>query len=66
MTPGEKYRHFKGGKYEVLMLAFNTDHNYTDVVYKNNANEVFTRNYDTWFDEVMPNITRFKKIEEKV
>jgi len=59
---GGIYKHFKGGIYEVLMLALNTDHGNTDVVYKNNIDEVFTRDLNTWFDEVKPGITRFKKI----
>ena len=63
---GKKYRHFNGGVYEVLMLAFNTDHNNTDVVYRNNKNQVFTRDYDTWLEEVRPGVKRFKKIDEEV
>ena len=55
---GRKYRHFKGGVYEVLMLALNTDHNNIDVVYRNSDNQVFTRNYDTWFDDVRPDVKK--------
>lgn len=34
VIPGKIYRHYKGGLYEVLHLAKNTDNNETMVIYR--------------------------------
>jgi hypothetical protein len=69
--PGEKYQHYKGGKYEVICLANHTDNNEPLVIYKSlSFGSIYARPLKEWFDIVNTKyfggreiqISRFEKI----
>ncbi|MED3716048.1 DUF1653 domain-containing protein [Geobacillus thermodenitrificans] len=48
----KKYRHYKGGIYELICIAKHTETEEKLVVYKNEKGEKFARPYDMFFEEV--------------
>lgn len=49
--PGEKYQHYKGGKYEVICLANHTDTKEPMVIYKSlSFGSIYARPLKEWFD----------------
>lgn len=48
----KKYRHYKGGIYELICIAKHTETEEKLVVYKNEKGEEFARPYDMFFEEV--------------
>jgi hypothetical protein len=48
----KKYRHYKGGIYELICIAKHTETEEKLVVYKNEKDEEFARPYDMFFEEV--------------
>jgi len=69
--PGEKYQHYKGGKYEVICLANHTDDKEPLVIYKSlSFGSIYARPLKEWFDIVNTKyfggreiqISRFEKI----
>ena len=51
--PGEKYQHYKGGKYEVICIANHTDNNEAMVIYKSlSFGSIYARPLVEWFDVV--------------
>jgi len=51
--PGEKYQHYKGGKYEVICLSNHTDTKEPLVIYKSLSFGGFhARPYSEWHDSV--------------
>lgn len=70
--PGKKYRHYKGGLYEVICLCPHTETTETLVIYKSLIfGSFYARPLSMWFDVVKPSsvelgydLTRFT-LEEK-
>ena len=68
--PGEKYQHYKGGKYEVICLANHTDDNEPLVIYKSlSFGSIYARPLTEWIEMINPQkagttylINRFEKI----
>jgi len=68
--PGEKYQHYKGGKYEVICLSNHTDNNEPLVIYKSlSFGSIYARPLTEWIEMVNPQkagttypINRFEKI----
>lgn len=60
---GKKYRHYKGGLYEVLTMATHSETNEVLVVYKSlYFGSVYVRPLSMWFDEIQldnKTVTRF-------
>lgn len=58
------YRHFKGGLYKVIDVAFHSeDSTKRFVLYQSIVTEVYwVRPYNNFFEEISPNKTRFTKI----
>lgn len=51
--PGEKYLHYKGGRYEVICIANHTDNNEAVVIYKSlSFGSIYARPLNEWFDFV--------------
>jgi hypothetical protein len=51
--PGEKYRHYKGGEYEVVCMCNHTETNEILVVYRSFSFGGFhARPYTEWFEEI--------------
>ena len=51
--PGEKYLHYKGGRYEVICIANHTDNNEAVVIYKSlSFGSTYARPLVEWFDIV--------------
>lgn len=49
--PGEKYQHYKGGKYEVICLANHTDNNEALVIYKSlSFGSIYARPLTEWIE----------------
>ena len=64
-----KYKHFKGGEYELIMVAKDSETQEDVVVYKAlyGENGVWVRPYNMFFEEIEregKKMQRFKKIEE--
>lgn len=60
--PGEKWRHYKGGTYEVITLCTHTENNEKLVIYKSiNFGSIYARPLSIWFDEINGK-NRFEKI----
>jgi|688.fasta_scaffold978972_1 hypothetical protein len=56
--PGEKYLHYKGGKYEIITLANHTDTGETMVIYKSlSFGSVYARPFKEWDDLIDSNLT---------
>ena len=48
-VPGQQYKHYKGGLYEVISMAIHTETNEKLVIYKSiNFGSVYARPYDIW------------------
>lgn len=68
--PGEKYQHYKGGKYKVICLANHTDNNEPLVIYKSlSFGSIYARPLTEWIEMINPQkaettypINRFEKI----
>lgn len=68
--PGEKYQHYKGGKYEVICLANHTDNNEALVIYKSlSFGSIYARPLKEWIELIGTEkagtkypIPRFEKI----
>ena len=51
--PGEKWRHYKGGKYEIVCMCNHTDTNEVLVIYKSlSFGGWHARPFEEWHDEV--------------
>ncbi|MBN8702970.1 MAG: DUF1653 domain-containing protein [Bacteroidetes bacterium] len=51
---GKVYKHYKGGKYEVLTLATHSENNETLVIYKSiHFGSVYARPLSMWFDTIV-------------
>jgi len=49
--PGEKYQHYKGGRYEVICLANHTDNNEGLVIYKSlSFGSIYARPLKEWIE----------------
>lgn len=60
--PGEKWRHYKGGTYEVITLCTHTENSEKLVIYKSiNFGSIYARPLSIWFDEINGK-NRFEKI----
>ena len=66
--PGDIYRHYKGGTYEIVSMATHTETQEKLVVYKSlNFGSVYVRPYDIFSDSVIINnqtserVKRFEK-----
>ena len=51
IQPGQKYKHFKGGVYEVVGVAKHSETLEEMVVYKHDG-QLWARPREMWFDEV--------------
>ncbi len=71
-APGDRFKHYKGGLYEIVSMANHTETDEKMVVYKSlNFGSVFTRPWgewtksvDLWFHQHDWTRDRFSKIEE--
>lgn len=62
-----KYKHFKGGEYEVIGVARHSETLEEMVVYKNEKGEIWVRPLEMFLEEVELNgqkVPRFKYIEK--
>jgi hypothetical protein len=51
--PGEIYKHYKGGTYEVITMATNTETQEAMVIYKSlNFGSIYARTLDIWNSKV--------------
>lgn len=58
--PGTRWRHFKGGVYEVLVVAIAEASLEPQVVYKSlQTDDYWTRPLRVWVEEVSPGLPRF-------
>lgn len=67
MEQSKYYRHFKGGKYELLAIALNSETQEKEVVYRAlyGEHQVWVRPYDMFFSKVDCDgrlVERFKQI----
>ncbi len=63
--PGDIYKHYKGGTYEIISMAFHTETNEKMVVYKSlNFGSIHVRPYDIFFGKNDLNEDRFIKCHE--
>lgn len=61
--PNQKYKHYKGGTYEVISLATHTETNEVMVIYKSlNFGSVYVRPYQDWTQKTKEGDTRFTLI----
>ncbi|RJE47522.1 MULTISPECIES: DUF1653 domain-containing protein [unclassified Dehalobacter] len=63
-----KYKHFKGGIYEVLFIAIHSETEEKLVIYKNSEGIIFARPYAMFFENVLVNgelVPRFGEIDSK-
>lgn len=62
-----KYRHYKGGIYELLFIAEHSETKEHLVIYRNNKNEIFARPAEMFFEVIEINgvkVKRFEKIND--
>jgi hypothetical protein len=58
---GTRWRHFKGGLYEVVLIARAEASLEPQVVYRSlQTDDYWTRPLSVWLDEVSPGVPRFK------
>lgn len=51
--PGEIYKHYKGGTYEVMTLCTHTETEEKLVIYRSlNYGSIYARPLSQWFDEI--------------
>jgi len=61
--PGQKYKHYKGGTYQVISMATHSETGEKLVVYKSiNFGSVYVRPFEIWNDIVSENTKRFELI----
>jgi hypothetical protein len=48
----KKYRHYKGGEYELMCVATHSETDEKLVIYKNNKGEIFARPFDMFFEQI--------------
>ena len=56
------YKHFKGGLYNVLHIATNTENLKKVVVYSAKNGKIWVRDYDMFCEKVSENKRRFERI----
>jgi hypothetical protein len=62
--PGQIYRHYKGGNYEIISMALHTETGERLVVYKSlNFGSVYVRPYDIWNSDTEDREKRFTLID---
>ena len=65
--PGQRYKHYKGGTYEIISMATHSETDEKLVVYKSiNFGSVYVRPLEIWNDIVSENTKRFELIDGKV
>ena len=65
--PNQRYKHYKGGTYEVISMATHSETDEKLVVYKSiNFGSVYVRPLEIWNDIVSENTKRFELIDGKV
>jgi hypothetical protein len=63
--PQQRYKHYKGGTYEVISMATHTETGEKLVVYKSiNFGSIYVRPYDLWIGEASDGQKRFELINE--
>lgn len=63
--PQQRFKHYKGGTYEVISMATHTETGEKLVVYKSiNFGSVYVRPYDLWISETSDGQKRFELINE--
>ena len=63
--PSQKYKHYKGGTYEIISMATHTETGEKLVVYKSiNFGSVYVRPYDLWISTTNDGQKRFELIGE--
>lgn len=63
--PGQVYKHYKGGTYEIVSMATHTETQEKLVVYKSlNFGSVYVRPYDIWDGHSEDGQKRFTLINE--
>jgi len=67
--PGRKYRHYKGGLYEVLFLSKHTETGDILVTYKSiHFGSYYSRPLDSWNERIFienDEVNRFELVEDK-
>lgn len=63
---GKKYRHYKGGLYEVITMATHTETGEPLVIYKSLLfGSIYARPLSMWFDAIKDQlVNRFTEVEE--
>lgn len=62
--PGQKYKHYKGGTYEVISMANHTETKEVVVVYKSiNFGSVYVRPFEIWNSKTEDNQQKFTLID---
>jgi hypothetical protein len=62
--PGQVYKHYKGGIYEIISMAVHTETGERLVVYKSlNFGSVYVRPYEIWNSESKDGEKRFTLID---
>jgi hypothetical protein len=62
--PGQVYKHYKGGTYEIISMAVHTETQERLVVYKSlNFGSVYVRPYEIWNSESEDGGKRFTLID---
>lgn len=63
--PNQRYKHYKGGTYEVISMATHTETGEKLVVYKSiNFGSVYVRPYELWSETLDNGRKRFELINE--
>ena len=63
--PGQIFKHYKGGLYEVISMATHTETKEILVVYKSiNFGSVYVRPFTLWNDKINDDVERFKLYEQ--
>lgn len=63
--PNQRYKHYKGGTYEVISMATHTETREKLVVYKSiNFGSVYVRPYELWVEVLEDGRKRFEIINE--
>lgn len=62
----KKYKHYKGGEYELICIATHSETDEKLVIYQNNKHEIFARPFDMFFEQIEFQgslVPRFKEIQ---
>ncbi len=63
--PRQRYKHYKGGTYEVISMATHTETGEKLVVYKSiNFGSIYVRPYELWIEVLENDQKRFELINE--